>query len=114
MALDEHDEQCRDADDQQSDSAEQLQERSPRSLRADPALYFTAEVLAPGDAVLFSGSNQWHYRDALPQRPGRQFCDLLFFHYVPFGTAELVQPRNWARLFDIPELAEMADLDHFY
>ena len=96
------------------ESAEELQERSPRSLREDPALYFTAEVLTPGDAVLFSGSNQWHYRDALPQRPGRQFCDLLFFHYVPFGTAELVQPRNWARLFDIPELAEMADLDHFY
>ena len=96
------------------ESAEELQERSPRSLREDPALYFTAEVLTPGDAVLFSGANQWHYRDALPPRRGQQFCDLLFFHYVPAGTAELIQPRNWARLFDIPQLAEMADLDQVF
>jgi len=93
---------------------EDLAEPSPQALRANPELYFTAEVLTPGDAVWFSGSNQWHYRDALPQRPGRQFCDLLFFHYVPFGTAELVQPKNWARLFDIPELAGMPDLDQIY
>jgi hypothetical protein len=93
---------------------EDLRETAPDELTANSALYFTAEVLMLGDAILFSGTNQWHYREALPPRPGKQFCDLLFFHYVPFGTADLIQPRNWARLFDIPQLAEMADLDRFY
>ena len=93
---------------------EDLREVAPETLTANSDLYFTAEVLMPGDAILFSGTNQWHYRDALPPRRGKQFCDLLFFHYVPFGTTDLIQPRNWARLFDIPELAEMADLDRFY
>lgn len=94
--------------------AEQLREAAPETLTASSGLYFTAEVLTPGDAILFSGPNQWHYRDALPPGDGKRFCDLLFLHYVPFGTAELIQPRNWARLFDIPELAEMADLDRFH
>jgi hypothetical protein len=96
------------------DRMEELRERSPDSLRTDPDLSFTTEVLTPGDAILFSGTNQWHYRDALPPRRGQQFCDLLFFHYVPLGTAEVIQPRNWARLFDVPELAALADLDRNY
>ena len=32
----------------------------------------------------------------------------LFFHFIPRGTAELVRPRNWARLFGIPELDQVA------
>ena len=93
---------------------EDLREVAPEALTANSDLDFTAEVLMPGDAILFSGTNQWHYRDALPPRPGKQFCDLLFFHYVPSGAAELIQPRNWARMFDSPELAEMADLERSY
>ena len=58
-----------------------------------------------GDAVVFSGSNQWHYRDALPKGPGRRFCDLLFLHYIPRGTSDLVAPKNWARIFDVADLA---------
>jgi hypothetical protein len=96
------------------DRIEDLRQPAVEELTSDPGLYFSAEMLTPGDAVLFSGTNQWHYRDALPPGPGKRYCDLLFLHYVPFGTAELVQPKNWARLFDIPELAEMADLDQFY
>jgi len=61
-------------------------------------------ALEPGDALLFSGASQWHFRDPIPADGRRAFCDLLFFHYIPEGTAELVQPRNWARLFDVPEL----------
>ncbi|MFN3552479.1 MAG: hypothetical protein ACK4UL_05150 [Novosphingobium meiothermophilum] len=66
-------------------------------------------ALEPGDALLFSGPSQWHWRDPIPQaKPGtRAFCDLLFFHFIPAGTAELVEPENWARLFDLPELAEI-------
>lgn len=93
---------------------EDLRAVAPETLTANSNLNFTAEVLMPGDAILFSGTNQWHYRDALPPRQGKQYCDLLFFHYVPFGTADLIRPRNWARMFDIPELAEMADLDRSY
>jgi hypothetical protein len=93
---------------------EDLRQPDVEELRSDRELNFSAEVLTPGDAVLFSGTNQWHYRDALPPGSGRRYCDLLFLHYVPFGTAELIQPKNWARLFDVPELAQMAELDVVY
>jgi len=72
------------------------------------SLEFARYALEPGQAVVFSGSSQWHYRDPLPSASGRKFCDLLFFHYIPKGTAELVRPRNWARLFDIPELSQVS------
>jgi hypothetical protein len=53
---------------------------------------------------VFSGSSQWHYRDAIPDAPGRKFSELLFFQFVPKGSAELLRPENWARLFGVPEL----------
>jgi hypothetical protein len=96
------------------ETADQLRAISPGGIPGDPGLGFEEEVLMPGDAVLFSGTNQWHYRDALPRRPGKSFCDLLFLHYVPVGAADLTQPKAWARLFDIPALAEMTDLDQPY
>ncbi len=74
-------------------------------VKGSPSLRFTTVSLEPGEAVLFSGSGQWHYRDAIPAGRGKRFCDLLFFHYIPVGAAELVRPENWARLFGIPELA---------
>lgn len=77
-------------------------------VKRSPALHFTPHTLQPGQAVVFSGSSQWHYREAIPGARGRQFCDLLFFHFIPSGTAELVQSQNWARLFDIPELSQVA------
>jgi hypothetical protein len=73
-------------------------------------LRFAPETLLPGDAMLFSGSSQWHYRD--PRPAGRKhFCDLLFLHFIPAGTAELVRPANWARLFEIPELAAIPGIE---
>jgi len=77
------------------------------SIRESPSLHFTAYTLQPGQAVVFSGSSQWHYRDAIPLAGGRQFCDFLFFHFIPIGTAELVRPNKWARLFGIAELSEI-------
>jgi hypothetical protein len=62
----------------------------------------------PGEAILFSGSSQWHFRDPIPADDQQAFCDLLFFHFIPLGTAELVKPESWARLFGIPELQEEA------
>ncbi len=74
------------------------------AVKLDTANQFEQRTLQPGQAILFSGSSQWHYREAMPVSPGRQFCDLLFFHFFPTGSAELVKPANWARLFDVPEL----------
>ncbi len=80
------------------------------AVPSDPKMRFTQEVLQPGDAVLFSGTNQWHFREPLPRNPGRQFCDLLFLHYIPVGTSDLCQPKTWAELFGIPELSELSDV----
>jgi len=83
--------------------------------KSDPALHYTPALLNPGDAVLFSGSSQWHYRDGLQQAAqqsiGRTFCDLLFFHFIPKGTMRLINPNEWADLFGIPELALATPFD---
>lgn len=74
----------------------------------DPAtLDYSTHVLRPNEAILFSGSSQWHYRDAMP-RPG--WCDLAFLHYRPVGSANLVTPMFWAEHFDLPELAVLDTL----
>lgn len=67
-------------------------------------LSFAPVVLEPGQAVLFSGSSQWHYREPMPGAGGVRFCDLLFLHYVPAGSREVSRPQNWARMFGVPEL----------
>ena len=76
----------------------------PGRGKEDPSLDFIGLEMTPGQAVLFSGSSQWHYREPMPVGTGPQHCDLLFFHFVPAGEAELVDPDNWATLFGIPEL----------
>ena len=73
-------------------------------LKQSSDLQFRSFSLEPNEAVLFSGSSQWHYRDSFP---GDGFCHLLFFHYIPKGMDELVRPANWPRVFDIPELARV-------
>lgn len=73
-------------------------------------LQFRAVAMDPGDAILFSGSSQWHYRDPLPHDGRKHFCDLLFLHFVPRGAGDLILPANWALLFGIPELAELPGL----
>lgn len=83
--------------------------RAIKDGRSDYA--FQSLELEPGDALLFSGANQWHMRDPIPAMGRRSFCDLLFFHYIPEGTAELAQPRNWARLFDVPELDTITGIE---
>ncbi len=79
-------------------------------VRSDPDLRFESFALEPGEAILFSGSSQWHYRDPIPGAGGRSFCDLLFFHYIPKGTAELIEPTNWPTLLGRSELAELPGL----
>jgi len=92
----------------------ELEGFDPDALRSDPSVSFKPELMNEGDAVVFSGTNQWHYRDALPKGRGRRFCDLLFLHYIPRGTRELVQPKNWRHIFDVAELAEIGAGDTWY
>jgi len=82
-------------------------EKWEEAIKNSPSAGFNSYSLEPGQAILFSGSSQWHYRDPMPKSDGRSSCDLLFFHFIPQGTSELVNPRNWAKLFDIPELASV-------
>jgi hypothetical protein len=78
------------------------------NIKQSRSLDFASYTLLPGQAVIFSGSSQWHYRDPMPVASGKQYCTLLFFHFIPKGTAELVRAKNWARLFGIPELAGLS------
>jgi hypothetical protein len=76
------------------------------AIKRSPQYQFTSYRLQPGQAVVFSGSSQWHYREALPSTPGKQhFCQLLFFHFIPKGMKEFIYPKKWAQVFCIPELA---------
>lgn len=69
-------------------------------ILCDPANQFATHVIRPGDAAVFSGSSQWHYRDPLPVDGGKGFCHLLFFHFIPQGMSSLVEPGNWEAYFD--------------
>ncbi len=78
-------------------------------VKADPAHVFTPYSLVPGDALFFAGASQWHYRDPLPRAGRPSFATMLFLHFIPQGTGELVDPANWCRIFDVPELARIVD-----
>jgi hypothetical protein len=88
-------------------SLEDVREWDKQALTSDPELEFAPHVLKPNQALLFNGSSQWHYRDAIA--PGG-FCNLLFFHYFPAGCEAIVVPAKWAEAFDIPELGPLCDL----
>ena len=89
-----------------------LSENWRDEIRSDPDLQFRSVAMEPGDAILFSGSSQWHYRDGLPHDDRKHHCDLLFLHYIPAGTRELVEARNWPDLFGIPELDTIPGIEN--
>lgn len=74
------------------------------AIKRDPAIRFEAHSMDEGDALIFSGSSQWHYRNAIQRKSCSSYCHLLFFHFIPQGTADLKVPGNWKTIFDIPEL----------
>lgn len=76
-------------------------------IKSLASLRYQSVTLSPGDAVLFSGSSQWHFRDRMAGTTPKGQSDLLMLHYIPQGTAEVVEHKNWARLFDVPELANI-------
>lgn len=71
-------------------------------IKNDHTLSFDEHVLTPGSALLFSGSSQWHYRE--PLSGTKSFCNLLFYHFIPKGTSQLVKPSNWEQMFEVPGL----------
>ncbi len=79
------------------------------AIKADPANQFESVVMQEGEAIVFSGSSQWHYRDPIERINDSNFCNLIFFHFIPAGTSELTVPSNWKDLFDVPELAGLSD-----
>lgn len=70
----------------------------------DPGNTFSKYCLEEGKAIIFGGSSQWHYRKRITKAQEKNFCHLLFFHFIPKGTRDLVQPEKWAELFAVPEL----------
>lgn len=83
-----------------------------KEILMDERLKFNEYLMQPGDAVFFSGSSQWHYRPRIKQRQEQNFCHLLFLHYIPKGTADLINPNRWAELFNIPELGAIQFTDY--
>jgi hypothetical protein len=79
---------------------------SERIIR-DPGHVFTSYTLDPGHALMCSASSQWHYRESLARPGGSSFATILMFHFIPRGTRDLAQPRNWAGLFGVPALAQI-------
>jgi hypothetical protein len=76
------------------------------SIKNDLNHDFSPYILSEGEAIIFSGSSQWHYRERIPKKMDHNFCHLIFFHFIPKGMSEIIKPRNWAALFGIPELID--------
>ena len=77
------------------------------AIRLDPANRFTPYVLDEGEAIVFSGSSQLHYRDRIARTAARNFCHLVFLHYVPRGVRHLSDPEAWASHFGIEGLDDV-------
>jgi len=73
----------------------------------DSACRFTDHTLQEREALVFSGSSQWHYRNRISRSKDENFCHLVFFHFIPKGQRLLVDPGNWAEIFSLPALAEI-------
>ena len=74
---------------------------------ADRNVEFSQYTHIEGSGLLFSGSSQWHYRDRIPRSGQENFSHLAFFHFIPAGTGELADPRKWASLFGMPQIADV-------
>ncbi len=77
-------------------------------IKEDKKNHFSKYDLNIGDGIVFAGSAQWHYRNRMIQlgKDNRKnnYCHLIFFHFIPKGTQEIIKPSKWAKLLEIPEL----------
>lgn len=76
-----------------------------------PDLRFKSFSLEENEAIVFCGSNQWHYRDRIARQRKTNFCHLVFFHYVPVACLPFLNPNTWAEYFSIAELNEIKFLE---
>jgi hypothetical protein len=65
---------------------------------------FISHAMLPGQAVLFSGSSQWHFREPFADLRAKNHCSLLFLHFIPAGMKEVAEWQNWEAIFDVPGL----------
>ena len=72
--------------------------------RVKSSAQFSSHVIRPGSGILFSGSAQWHYRNAFPGSGAGDYCDLVFFHFRPKGSGKLTDPSEWPALFGRDDL----------
>lgn len=72
--------------------------------RRNLSVQFEAFELAVGESLIFSGSAQWHGRSSAAVHGENFFRTMLFLHYVPAGTSELLDPSTWPERFSLPNL----------
>ncbi|OAI53613.1 hypothetical protein AYO47_04470 [Planctomyces sp. SCGC AG-212-M04] len=77
------------------------------TVKGDPEIRFTPYELQEGEAIVFAGRSQWHYRERIEQKTDTNFCHLIFFHFIPRGSKKLTRLEKWAELFGIPELNDV-------
>ena len=69
-------------------------------VKNDKNNQFSEYNLKIGESVIFAGSAQWHYRNRIIQNKKNNneinYCHLIFFHFIPKGTSEIINPANWA------------------
>jgi hypothetical protein len=53
------------------------------TIRDDPANQFEPYEMQEGEALIFSGSSQWHYRNPIERKLDTNFCHLLFSTLFP-------------------------------
>ncbi|MEP4147157.1 MAG: hypothetical protein ABJL54_08030 [Halioglobus sp.] len=85
----------------------QEQENWADQIILDPAIRMEKFILIDNQAALFSGSNQWHYRERMPRIRRENFCHLVFFQYVPIGCKDIINPNQWWEVFNIPQLKKI-------
>jgi len=76
-------------------------------IKRDPENRFTPFELEEGEAIVFGGSSQWHYRERIPRPSNDNFCHLVFLHFVPKGATHLTRTESWAEYFAVPELSNV-------
>lgn len=72
--------------------------------RRNLSAQFESFELEPGESLIFSGSAQWHGRASAAGHGDDFFRTMLFLHYVPAGTSELLDPSTWPKRFSLPTL----------
>ncbi len=80
-----------------------------RMVKSENAGRFERYDMNPKDALVFAGSNQWHYRDRISRQAPDNFCHLIFFHFITKDSDPLLNPANWAAMFDAPELSVLEE-----